>query len=224
MAIKKQISKLLKKCGLKKFKAFCSSCKPNKSQNCENQPCIDQILEINAQENKENNRNISLEKYVEKLSPEKYVEKETLEEKDIQQTLCAYPSYLSELFFIFRSPNTLSNSNPLHPQLPWPDNLFIDRDGSLFVYVLEFLRTSTLPKLPLSTLQKLEREAKFYALKPLQALISKRIDLYFSFPEFKVIPVQNISSHEFPQFPRSSSNLYDSIFKNYDKFDKISFI
>ncbi|CAG8802749.1 16241_t:CDS:2, partial [Racocetra persica] len=174
MAIKKQISKLLKKCGLKKFKAFCSSCKPNKSQNCENQPCIDQILEINAQENKENHRNskrrsdekpkplfdtslkplnsdlqhekVSLEKSVEKVSPEQYVEKETLEEKDMlgsvpikltvgemqfttrQQTLCAYPSYLSELFFIFRSPNTLSNSNPLHPQLPWPDNLFIDRD------------------------------------------------------------------------------------------------
>ncbi|CAG8665009.1 24603_t:CDS:2 [Cetraspora pellucida] len=293
MAIKKQISNLFKKCGLKNFKlkAFCSSCKlsksqssksqpnknqssksqpnksqsskcqPSKGQNCENQSSIDQKLEINAQENNRNSKRRSDEKpepffdtslnndsqhrnllnqqninhNSEKVSLEKYVEKETLEEEDMlgsvpikltvgemqfttrQQTLCVYPSYLSELFFIFRSPNTHSNSSHknVHPQLPWPDKLFIDRDGSLFVYVLEFLRTSTLPKLPLSTLQKLEREAKFYAIKPLQALISKRLDLYFSFPEFKVIPVQNISSHEFPQFSRSS-DLHDSIFNNYD--------
>ncbi|KAF0517625.1 putative potassium channel tetramerization domain containing protein [Gigaspora margarita] len=263
MAIKKQISKLFQKCGLKKFKlkSFCSSNKPKKSQNCENQNhnSIDQKLEINAQESKSNrisdskrrsdekpkpsfdtslkplNNNLEYQNHTnEKVSHEKYVNnKETREEEDMpgsvpikltvgemqfttrQQTLCAYPSYLSELFFIFRSPNADPNSSPyrnLHPQLPWPDKLFIDRDGSLFVYILEFLRTSTLPKLSLSTLQKLEREAKFYEIKPLQSLISKRIDLYLSFPEFKVIPVQNISSHEFSQ----TSNVYENHYKNYD--------
>ncbi|CAG8787659.1 592_t:CDS:2, partial [Dentiscutata erythropus] len=260
MAIKKQISKLFQKCGLKKlnFKSFYSSHKPKKGQNCENQihipNSIDQKLEINAQEN--NNRNSdskrrsdekpkpsfdaslkplnnNVNRNSEKVYPERNVSKETREEEDMpgsvpikltvgemqfttrQQTLCTYPSYLSELFFIFQSPNSDSNSSPyrtLHPQLPWPDKLFIDRDGSLFVYILEFLRTSTLPKLPLSTLQKLEREAKFYEIKPLQALISKRIDLYLSFPEFKVIPVQNISSHEFSP----TSNVYENTFKNHD--------
>ncbi|CAG8641045.1 46014_t:CDS:2 [Gigaspora margarita] len=219
MAIKKQISKLFQKCGLKKFKlkSFCSSNKPKKSQNCENQnhnSSIDQKLEINAQESKSNrisdskrrsdekpkpsfdtslkplNNNLEYQNHTnEKVSHEKYVNKETREEEDM--------------------PGPYRN---LHPQLPWPDKLFIDRDGSLFVYILEFLRTSTLPKLSLSTLQKLEREAKFYEIKPLQSLISKRIDLYLSFPEFKVIPVQNISSHEFSQ----TSNIYENNYKNYD--------
>ncbi|CAG8490061.1 23276_t:CDS:2 [Gigaspora rosea] len=213
MAIKKQISKLFQKCGLKKFKlkSFCSSNKPKKSQNCENQ------------NHNKCNENVSHERYVNKETREEDMPgsvpiKLTVGEMQFttrQQTLCAYPSYLSELFFIFRSPNADPNSSPyrnLHPQLPWPDKLFIDRDGSLFVYILEFLRTSTLPKLSLSTLQKLEREARFYEIKPLQSLISKRIDLYLSFPEFKVIPVQNISSHEFSQ----SSNVYNNSYKNFD--------
>ncbi|CAG8765765.1 16055_t:CDS:2, partial [Dentiscutata heterogama] len=175
MAIKKQISKLFQKCGLKKFnlKSFYSSHKPKKGQNCENQihNSIDQKLEINAQENNRNsdskrrsdekpkpsfdatlNNNVEYRNHnSEKVYPERNVSKETREEEDMpgsvpikltvgemqfttrQQTLCTYPSYLSELFFIFQSPNSDSNSSPyraLHPQLPWPDKLFIDRDGS----------------------------------------------------------------------------------------------
>ncbi|CAG8778133.1 15031_t:CDS:2, partial [Acaulospora morrowiae] len=66
-----------------------------------------------------------------------------------QQTLCSCPSYLSELFFLFQSPNSTtyassksnlfvnSNNNrhgylkkpaSRHPQIPWPEELFIDRD------------------------------------------------------------------------------------------------
>ncbi|CAG8617433.1 4772_t:CDS:2 [Rhizophagus irregularis] len=115
-----------------------------------------------------------------------------------QQTLCTYPSYLSELFFIFRSPNLPPSS--AHPQYPWPEELFIDRDGELFNYILSFLRTGTLPNsIPLSILQKLDYEASFYGIKPLQTLISHRVKIHTTSPKYKVIPIERLSNDE-PDF------------------------
>ncbi|CAJ0833151.1 17536_t:CDS:2 [Entrophospora sp. SA101] len=107
-----------------------------------------------------------------------------------QQTLCIHPSYLSELFFLYRSPESLSSS-------PQPKKrskeLFIDRDGTHFDHILNFLRTGTLPKISLSILQKLECEAKFYGIKPLINLVSQRIQNHLSLPKFKVVPIQSLS-------------------------------
>ncbi|CAI2180655.1 19063_t:CDS:1 [Funneliformis geosporum] len=112
-----------------------------------------------------------------------------------QQTLCTYPSYLSELFFIFRSPNSPPSST--YSQYPWPEELFIDRDGELFIHILTFLRNGTLPySTPLSILQKLEYEATFYGIKPLQTLIYQRIQIHSSSPKFKVIPIERLSDEE----------------------------
>jgi hypothetical protein len=112
-----------------------------------------------------------------------------------QQTLCTYPSYLSELFFIFRSPNLPPSST--QTQYPWPEELFIDRDGELFNYILSFLRTGTLPNsIPLSILQKLDYEAGFYGIKPLQTLISHRVQIHTSSPKYKVIPIERLSNNE----------------------------
>ncbi|CAG8569583.1 9323_t:CDS:2 [Diversispora eburnea] len=133
-----------------------------------------------------------------------------------QQTLCIYPSYLSELFFLFRSPNpTTFNNNKSHqnyynypkqPQIPWPEELFIDRDGSIFIHILDFLRTSNLPKLSLSILRKLEIEAKFYEIKPLQALVAQRISEHLNAPKFKIIPIQKFSNQ----------NSYDDFLNNHE--------
>ncbi|RIA89995.1 hypothetical protein C1645_876373 [Glomus cerebriforme] len=111
-----------------------------------------------------------------------------------QQTLCTYPSYLSELFFLFRSPNLPPSST--HSQYPWPEELFIDRDGELFIHILSFLRNGTLPyTIPLSILQKLEYEARFYGIKPLQNLISHRVQIHTSSPKFKVIPIERLNNN-----------------------------
>ncbi|RHZ84036.1 hypothetical protein Glove_86g127 [Diversispora epigaea] len=150
-----------------------------------------------------------------------------------QQTLCTYPSYLSELFFLFRSPNpTTFNNNKSHqnyynypkqPQIPWPEELFIDRDGSIFIHILDFLRTSNLPKLSLSILRKLEIEAKFYEIKPLQALVAQRISEHLSAPKFKIIPIQKFSNqnsnddflnnHEL-QFKTTPFETFETLFEN----------
>nr|CAG8471957.1 10643_t:CDS:2 [Entrophospora candida] len=106
-----------------------------------------------------------------------------------QQTLCIHPSYLSELFFLYRSPESLSSS----PQPKKRKELFIDRDGTHFDHILNFLRTGTLPKISLSILQKLECEAKFYGIKPLINLVSQRIQNHLSLPKFKVVPIQSLS-------------------------------
>ncbi|CAG8781318.1 12481_t:CDS:1, partial [Acaulospora morrowiae] len=78
--------------------------------------------------------------------------------------------------------------------------LFIDRDGTIFVHILDFLRTSTLPNLSLPVLRKLEIEAKFYEIKPLQTFVAQRIQEYVGAPKFKIIPIRNFKDDEWPQF------------------------
>ena len=49
--------------------------------------------------------------------------------------------------------------------------IFIDRNGNLFGYVLDFLRSGYIPDLPKETLQQLEVEADFYSLSNMKAYI-----------------------------------------------------
>ncbi|NXH12532.1 KCNRG protein, partial [Bucco capensis] len=56
-----------------------------------------------------------------------------------------------------------------------PDGqLFVDRDGTLFAYILDFLRTLQVSLPPdFSDYQRLQREAEFYGLSPLAKLLSQ---------------------------------------------------
>ncbi|CAB4402356.1 unnamed protein product [Rhizophagus irregularis] len=85
-----------------------------------------------------------------------------------KDTLLKYESFFSGLFsnnFSF----TLDNNN----------NIFIDRSGELFKYVLEFLRNNTLPKRVLTDkalLEELLQEAEFYCIEKLITEIKLNLD------------------------------------------------
>ena len=57
--------------------------------------------------------------------------------------------------------------------------VFIDRDGSLFKYILNFLRDGNKVVLPLclQDLKNLLNEANYYKLKNLENIIKKQINL-----------------------------------------------
>ncbi|CAI2185965.1 18708_t:CDS:2 [Funneliformis geosporum] len=64
--------------------------------------------------------------------------------------------------------------------LDYDGNIFIDRNGELFKYVLEFLRTSVLPKRTLynkSLLEELLLEAEFYHIEELVIQIKGNIQI-----------------------------------------------
>ncbi|PKK79499.1 hypothetical protein RhiirC2_375989 [Rhizophagus irregularis] len=66
--------------------------------------------------------------------------------------------------------------------LDYDGNIFIDQNGELFKYVLEFLRTSVLPKRTLYgklLLEELLLEAEFYHIKELVTQIKGNINQSF---------------------------------------------
>jgi hypothetical protein len=71
------------------------------------------------------------------------------------------------------------------------DNIFIDRSGELFKYVLEFLRNNTLPKRALADkalLEELLQEAEFYCIEQLIAEIKSKLE-----------PTENIKKIPLPE-------------------------
>ncbi|CAG8765492.1 10232_t:CDS:1, partial [Racocetra persica] len=84
-----------------------------------------------------------------------------------KDTLLKHKSFFSGLF-----------SNNFSISLDSNGNSFIDRNGELFKYVLEFLRNNALPKRTISNkalLEELLQEAEFYCIEDLIAEIKKSI-------------------------------------------------
>ncbi|CAI2186213.1 277_t:CDS:2 [Funneliformis geosporum] len=78
--------------------------------------------------------------------------------------------------------------------LDYDGNIFIDRNGELFKYVLEFLRTSVLPKRTLynkSLLEELLLEAEFYHIEELRCKKAMEVivDLLNDKVEVKALPL-----------------------------------
>ncbi|XP_068021404.1 potassium channel regulatory protein [Melanerpes formicivorus] len=66
--------------------------------------------------------------------------------------------------------------------------LFVDRDGTLFSYILDFLRTLQVSLPPdFSDYQRLQREAEFYGLSPLADLLKQE---HFLRPRLEVLEVR----------------------------------
>jgi hypothetical protein len=68
----------------------------------------------------------------------------------------------------------LSNLDPLKKDKD--GNIFIDRNGKLFEYILEYLRSDTVPKYEDVDYKQLLVEAEFYKIAPLITILQTEIN------------------------------------------------
>lgn len=85
-----------------------------------------------------------------------------------RSTLTQHNSFLSQLI-----------NSTIGVALDNDGNIFIDRNGDLFKYILEFLRSGYVPNFTdITALKQLTKEADFYQITPLTTILNEEIKLF----------------------------------------------